>query len=81
MGIISGVIDSTLVAARDAGADKVTAVNLRVGEMTEAIEDALQFAMAAGTAAVMRAGTSLSRVEDINRIRHDVRVEELKMAL
>lgn len=47
---------------------------------TQNLEDALQFAMAAGTAAVLRAGTSLSRVEDINRIRRDVHVEELKMA-
>ncbi len=55
----SGVIDSTLVAARDAGADKVTAVNLRVGEMTEAIEDALQFAFEALSEGTMCEGAQL----------------------
>ncbi|MBO7702423.1 MAG: hydrogenase maturation nickel metallochaperone HypA [Eggerthellaceae bacterium] len=59
MGIISGVIDSTLVAARDAGADKVTVVNLRVGEMTEAIEDALQFAFEALSEGTMCEGAQL----------------------
>ena len=59
MGIISGVIDSTLVAARNAGADKVTAVNLRVGEMTEAIEDALQFAFEALSEGTMCEGAQL----------------------
>jgi 6-phosphofructokinase 2 len=47
---------------------------------TSDLGDALRCAMAAGTAAVLRAGTSLSRVEDIERIRSEVRIEELKMA-
>lgn len=47
MGIISGVLDATIASAQDVGATKVTAVNLRVGEMTEAIDDALVFAFEA----------------------------------
>ena len=44
LGIMTGVVDSVCSAARDAGATEVTLVCLRVGEMTEAIPDALQFA-------------------------------------
>ena len=47
MGIISGVLDAVNASARDAGATRVLSVNLRVGEMTEAIPDALHFAFEA----------------------------------
>ena len=47
MGIISGVLDAVNASASEAGALKVLAVNLRVGVMTEAIPDALQFAFEA----------------------------------
>lgn len=47
MGIIAGVLDAVNVSAADAGATRVLAVNLRVGRMTEAIPDALQFAFEA----------------------------------
>ncbi|MGI6105374.1 MAG: hydrogenase maturation nickel metallochaperone HypA [Raoultibacter sp.] len=47
LGIMTGVIESVEKAARDAGADKVIRVDLSVGVMTEAIEDALQFAFEA----------------------------------
>lgn len=59
MGIISGVLDATIASAKDAGASKVTAVNLRVGEMTEAIEDALQFAFEALSEGTMCEGAEL----------------------
>ncbi len=49
MGIITGVLDAATQAARDAGATKLLGVKLRVGEMTEAIEDALVFAFDALT--------------------------------
>lgn len=42
------------------------------------LEQALRYAMAAGAAAVLRAGTSLSHVEDIRRICDSVRIDELK---
>jgi hydrogenase nickel incorporation protein HypA/HybF len=44
LGLMTGVMDSVTVAALEAGADRVLEVSLSVGEMTEAIEDALQFA-------------------------------------
>lgn len=47
LGIITGVLDSAKDAAKEAGAEKLLKVTLSVGEMTEAIEDALQFAFEA----------------------------------
>ena len=44
LGIMTGVMDSTLATAKEAGATKVLSITLRIGRMTEAIEDALQFA-------------------------------------
>lgn len=47
LGIITGVLDSAKTAAEDAHAERLLKVTLSVGEMTEAIEDALQFAFEA----------------------------------
>jgi len=47
LGIMSGVMDSVQRAANDAGAQRVLKISLSVGEMTEAIEDALRFAFEA----------------------------------
>lgn len=47
LGIMTGVFDSARQAAEGAQALKVTSVALRVGEMTEAIPDALHFAFEA----------------------------------
>ena len=47
LGIMTGVMDAVITSAKDAGADKVLKVSLSVGEMTEAIEDALRFAFEA----------------------------------
>ena len=44
LGIMTGVVSSVNAAAHNAGATKVLRVRLSVGEMTEAIEDALRFA-------------------------------------
>lgn len=49
LGIMTGVMDAVGTAARDAGATKLLKVSLSVGEMTEAIEDALVFAFEALT--------------------------------
>ena len=48
-GIMTGVVDSVTQAAQANGALKVLKVSLSVGRMTEAIEDALQFAFEALT--------------------------------
>ena len=47
LGIMTGVMESARTAAEDAGATKLLGVTLSVGEMTEAIEDALRFAFEA----------------------------------
>lgn len=44
LGIMTGVMEAVETSAKQAGADKVLKVSLSVGEMTEAIEDALRFA-------------------------------------
>ena len=47
LGIMTSVLDSAREAAQDAGALRLLSITLSVGEMTEAIEDALQFAFEA----------------------------------
>lgn len=47
MGIMTGVMDAVTASAKQAGATRVLKVSLSVGEMTEAIEDALVFAFEA----------------------------------
>ena len=47
LGIMTGVMESVETAARNAGALKVTEVRLVVGEMTEAVTSALEFAFEA----------------------------------
>ena len=59
MGIISGVLDAVNSSAADAGATRVLAVNLRVGRMTEAIPDALQFAFEALSEGTLSQGAEL----------------------
>ncbi len=44
LGIMTGVMDAVETSAKEAGATKVLKISLSVGEMTEAIEDALRFA-------------------------------------
>lgn len=51
LGIMTGVLDAVTTSAREAGAERVLKVNLVVGEMTEAIQDALEFAFEALTEA------------------------------
>ncbi len=47
LGIMTGVMDAAVKSAREAGATKLLGVTLSIGEMTEAIEDALVFAFEA----------------------------------
>lgn len=60
MGIISGVLDAVNASAVEAGATRVLAVNLRVGQMTEAVEDALAFAFEALSEGTMCEGAELA---------------------
>ena len=47
LGLMTGVMTAVTQVAEDAGATKVTDITLSVGEMTEAIADALEFAFEA----------------------------------
>ena len=47
LGIMTGVLDAVQTSAKQVAADRVLKVSLSVGEMTEAIEDALRFAFEA----------------------------------
>ena len=49
LGIITSVLDVATQSARQSGATKLLGVTLSIGEMTEAIEDALQFSFEAMT--------------------------------
>ena len=49
LGMVTGVVESVRQAAEANHADKVLKVSLSVGEMTEAVEDALTFAYEAIT--------------------------------
>lgn len=41
--IVQGVLDAVIPAAREAGATKVLKVRLRVGDMTEVVQESLDF--------------------------------------
>ena len=47
LGIMTGVLEAATASAREAGATRLLKVTLSVGEMTEAIEDALVFSFEA----------------------------------
>ena len=41
--IVEGVLDSVIPAAEKAGADRIVCVRLRVGDMTEGVQESLDF--------------------------------------
>lgn len=59
LGIMTGVMEAVDASAREAGATRVLKVSLSVGEMTEAIEDALQFAFEALSEGTLCEGAEL----------------------
>ena len=44
VGIVNGILDTVIRAARGAGASRVVSVTLHIGDMTEVVRDALDFA-------------------------------------
>lgn len=58
-GIIDGVIKTVKQSAEDAGATKVYSIKLRVGDMTEAVEESLQFAYEVLTEGTILEGSTL----------------------
>lgn len=59
LGIMTGVMDAVTESAQQAGATRVLKVSLSVGEMTEAIADALMFAFEALSEGTMCEGAQL----------------------
>ena len=72
LGLMTGVMSSVTEAARNAGAVRVTDITLSVGEMTEAIPDALEFAFEALSEGTICEGAELH----INMIRPKSRCKE-----
>ncbi len=44
IGLVTGIMESVLAVARDARAERVLVVNLRIGDMREVVPEALDFA-------------------------------------
>lgn len=44
VGIVNGILDTVIHAARGAEASRVVSVSLRIGDMTEIVREALDFA-------------------------------------
>lgn len=62
LGIMTGVMDAVDKSAKQAGATSVLKVSLSVGEMAEAIEDALRFAFEVLTEGTVSQGAELEIV-------------------
>ena len=72
LGLMTGVMSSVTQVAHDAGAARVTDITLSVGEMTEAIPDALEFAFEALSEGTMCEGAQLH----INMVKPRSRCQE-----
>jgi len=59
MGITQGIIESAVNAAEEAGMARITEVRVSIGELTEIVEFALQFAFEALTPGTMAQGATL----------------------
>jgi hydrogenase nickel incorporation protein HypA/HybF len=60
MGITAGILESAFDAAEGAGASHITEIRISVGELTEVVEFALQFAFEALTPGTMAEGAVLT---------------------
>ena len=59
MGITQSILAASFDAAREAGATRITEIRISVGEMTETVDFALQFAFEALTPETMAEGAQL----------------------
>jgi hydrogenase nickel incorporation protein HypA/HybF len=59
MGITQGILAASIEAAEKAGAERITEIRISVGELTEVVEFALQFAFEALTPGTMAEGATL----------------------
>lgn len=63
MSIIAGVLDSVTPAATQAGAQRVLRIVLRIGDMTEVVDEALDFAFEVLTEGTICEGAELQVVK------------------
>jgi len=59
MGITQGILDASFAAAEKAGATRITEIHVSIGELTEVVDFALQFAFEALTPDTMAEGATL----------------------
>jgi hydrogenase nickel incorporation protein HypA/HybF len=59
MGITSGILTSVIEAAEAEGATRINEVDISIGDLTEIVEDALQFAWEALSPGTMAEGSTL----------------------
>lgn len=60
MGIVASILESSFDAANEAGADRITEIKISVGELTEIVDFALQFAFESLTPGTMAEGAVLT---------------------
>lgn len=59
MGITQGILGTAFDAAKDAGATRITEIRISVGDLTEIVDFALQFAFESLTPGTMAEGATL----------------------
>lgn len=59
MGITQGILAASIEAAENAGAKRITQIRVSVGELTEVVDFALQFAFEALTPGTLAEGATL----------------------
>lgn len=60
MGVTAGIIEAAVDAAEQAGATRITRIELTVGEFTEVVEEALRFAFDALAPGTLAEGAELA---------------------
>lgn len=60
MSIIAGVLDAVIPSAEQAGAMKVLGITLRIGDMTEVVDEALEFGFEVLTEGTICEGAELA---------------------
>lgn len=59
MGIVTGILDAAEDAARRAGAERINEIHIRVGELTEVVDEALDFAFSSLAPGTLAEGSRL----------------------
>ena len=60
MGVTQGILDASFEAANNAGAKRIIDIRISVGELTEVVDFALQFAFESLTPGTMAEGATLT---------------------